>query len=644
MSEREPYAISGELILDGQAYPVSGPIGYTNLGRFAQRVILGDATRDDDDLISTWVLSDFSGGMGRFNLRAGVDEGRYWTGTLWAREPYAITLPRRTMMVAGLNDDSCVPLGVLADRAYFAFGRTIQRWDEITQTLSAAVATLGFDLVSPYITDIKGGAANAVLVLPEGINGYQVFDGTTISAVLTGIHPVAFSKWDDQLWALDVDGTLWATTDPPDEVTVTWTEKARLDGSEEPVQLFTYLDRADNWTLYVISRRSLWAYDPVNAKLIQTQFRDVYHPDMGNGVTIWRPGEDAFLSAGLQVWDWNLASASPMGPGNGDGVPWDLRGRILSLAAETNSMWALVEGAIQRPVEEVPEAATTDTPFDDTLYMAAVGSAVCSVMEWTGFGWHLAWRAETAAAVGPMASLAVLQAQRTVRAWWGYAGNLYTQLIPREMPTMRQLVESRQGDFASVGFLDTGWFDAGMRGFDKLASHVEVNLDIGDATDYFEVLYALDGESTFHSLDRADVQGRRVMPFNVDATGFARGLPWNRIRFILRGFAEHTYDSPLLDSVILKYLKLPLSTGAWRATIPLDFDVWRQRTAQQIKQDLDHLLSQNSFVKMQFGENDLPRRVRITSLDGVDDTGWSDLGSRQIAIAEIVLPASTDRI
>src|SRR4029453_2124140 len=248
-----------------------------------------------------------------------------------------------------------------------------------------------FDLVSPYVATFQGDTVAPGIWCPLGTSGFQIVRDAGPSAVSAVVSPVAFCQWDSRLWVLEVDGTLQASMDG-----VTWTVEATLDGAEEPVQLFTYLDKADNWTLYVVTRRSLWAFDAVNSKLVLTQFRDVYHPDMGNGVAIWRPGEDAFISAGLQVWDWNLASASPMGPGNGDGVPWDLRGRILSLAAETNSMWALVEGALQRPVAEVPAALTGGTPFDEPLYVPEVGSAVCSVMEWTGFGWHLAWRAETA--------------------------------------------------------------------------------------------------------------------------------------------------------------------------------------------------------------------------------------------------------
>jgi hypothetical protein len=635
MSEREAYAISGTIVIDGVHFPVSGPVGYSNLGRFAQKATVGDYSRDSDDLQSAWILSDFTGGFGRYNLRAGLDEGRFWTGTLWAREPFALTLPRRTVVHEGLNRDSAVPLGVLGDRMFALFGRSIQRWDETSESFETpAVATLAADLVSPYVADFQGTAAQPSIILPMGNSGYQAFDGATLTAQYTDIHPVAFCKWDQRLWALSLNGEL-AHTDGVHGTTPTWTTVATLDGSEEPVQLFTYLDRAEQWTLYVVSRRAIWAWDPVSTRLVLTQFRDVYHPDMGRGVTIWRPGEDVFISAGLQVWDWNLASASPMGPGREDGVPWDLRGRILGLTPDINSMWALIEGKSTLTTEE--EALTADTPFDDTLY-APSRQAVCSVFEWTGFGWHIAWRADSAEPAGTLASIAVLQAEGEVRAWWGCHGMLYTQLIPREMTTMRQLIESGAGDFAERGFLDTGWFDAGMRGFSKLGSHVELNLDAAGPEDYFEVLVAYDGESTFQSLGRADHRGRTVFPFNVDGTGFSLGTQWNRIRFVIRAFGSAVTSSPLADSLVLKFLKLPLSSGAWRTTIPLDYQWWGGRTSQTIKEELDTLLAKEGFVKLQFGEDAPVRRCRITSLDGIDDTGWSDLGRRDIAIAEISLP------
>lgn len=601
--------------------------------------------------MSTWALTDFSGGLGRFNLKPGVDEGRFYVGTLWGREPFALTLPRRTQIVEGANLDGVMPLGEMGDRFYAAYGTSVQQWDEVAQTMGAVIATLAAAPISQYIAVYQGSGPGSVsaplMYIPLG-DGYQTFDGVTLSAKILTVTAQAFAKFDQRLWALQTNGLLRSSLDG-----IFWEDQAILDGCEEPVSIFTYLDKADQLALYVVSRSSLWAFDPGSQQLVLTQFRDVFHPDMGRGVTIWHPGEDAYITSGMQVWDWNLAQATPMGPGNGD-LPPELRGRVISLASETNSMWGLVEGAIL--VTDVAEAVVSDTPFDDTFY-AGGANALCSVMEWTGFGWHISWLSDSPSTAGMLSAIKVVQAQEQVRSWWGCQGMLHTQLIPREMPTMRSLVQAGTGDFAERGYLDTGWFDAGMRAFDKLASHIEINMDHANdhnpdwpdpdptaPTTYLELMYALDGDPAWIPLGRAGHTGRTVLPFMVDSTGFSVGMRFNRIRFFIREFTTDSSTSPLMDSLILKFLKLPLSSGAWRATIPLDYDIWKDRSAEQVKADLDALLQKDGFIKVQFGENEPSRRCRLTSLDGTDETGWSNMGRRDIAIAEIALPIDTERI
>lgn len=641
MAEPGTYAISGTVVLDGVHFPVTGPVGYNNLGRFAQKATVGDYTRDSDDLQSAWILTDFTGGMGRFNLRAGVDENRYWTGGLWAREPYTISLPRRTLVIPTANADGQIPLGTLNNRAYFLSGRDLQVWDEVTLAMELpAIATLDFD-ATPFSVTFQGSATLAVptLYIPEGGNGYQTYDGTVLSALITtSVKPVAFCLWDQQLWALQLDGTLSSSLDG-----VTWTVQAKLDGSERPMNLVSYLDRNDNDVLYVVSDTALWAFDANADHLTQTKFRDVYHPDMGRGAVVWRPGEDLYISAGLQVYDWNLSSATPMGPGNPDGVPAELRGRILGLAPELNTLYAYVEGAPAASAGLEAEALQSDTVFDDSAYSPSLG-AFCCVLGWTGFGWHIYWRSPGLSAGSGVAAIRVVRAQGQERLWWTCNGELHTQLIPREMSSMRQLVETNDGDFDLDGYLDTGWFDAGMRGFDKLASHVEMNLDHARDVQYAELSYRIDDDQAWSHIGRATISGRSVFAFNLDGRGFSRGVRFNRIRFLLRLTSNDHANSPLIDSIVFKYLKLPLSSGAWRISIPLDYDVWGSRTVGQIKTELDAALSKSSFVELQFGEHTPSLRVRLTSLDGTDDTGWSDLGRRDIAVAEVPVPAAIERV
>jgi len=67
------------ILFDGVMYPCKAVL-YQNLGRFENRIVTGDPSKDNDELASTKVLSDFSGGIGVLNEKEGADVGRFWFG------------------------------------------------------------------------------------------------------------------------------------------------------------------------------------------------------------------------------------------------------------------------------------------------------------------------------------------------------------------------------------------------------------------------------------------------------------------------------------------------------------------------------------------------------------------------------------
>jgi len=69
---------SGTVEFDGTQYPIEGTVQYQNLARFENRILTGDPSKDNDELMSTKVNSDFSAGLGIYNEKEGADTGRYW--------------------------------------------------------------------------------------------------------------------------------------------------------------------------------------------------------------------------------------------------------------------------------------------------------------------------------------------------------------------------------------------------------------------------------------------------------------------------------------------------------------------------------------------------------------------------------------
>ena len=105
---------------------------------------------------------------------------------------------------------------------------------------------------------------------------------------------------------------------------------------------------------------------------------------------------------------------------------------------------------------------------------------------------------------------------------------------------------------------------------------VEVTTAYGSVT----VSYRTEADpSTWHYLGAADSFGRTVLPINT-INGIYRGLRTTRIELMLTltdtsGSTPLT-ETPIVESVVVKFIKLAQSGAAWLVHVPLsDYDLWR---------------------------------------------------------------------
>ena len=93
-----PTPDADEIIIDGWRFKVvGGVVNVQNLATFQRKTVIGDYTRDSNPVLSTWVLTDFSGGHGVQALEEGADAARYRFGVVDARRPRQITCPPLTV-------------------------------------------------------------------------------------------------------------------------------------------------------------------------------------------------------------------------------------------------------------------------------------------------------------------------------------------------------------------------------------------------------------------------------------------------------------------------------------------------------------------------------------------------------------------
>src|SRR5690606_8386508 len=109
------------------------------------------------------------------------------------------------------------------------------------------------------------------------------------------------------------------------------------------------------------------------------------HRDHGLGATKWR-GE-FFSSVGMGVFKYNGSIQAPMGLDRDQGLPDDIRGKIVDLLGEYNGIYALVSGVEFE--DDFVESLEWDGT-DDQWYVSP-GAAISSLHIWTSYGWHCLW-------------------------------------------------------------------------------------------------------------------------------------------------------------------------------------------------------------------------------------------------------------
>lgn len=622
----------GTVVFDGTPFPVVRDVGYQALLTFSRKVVSGDYSRDSDDLISAKIWTGFPGGIGVLNNRDASDEGKCWYTSAYSRDPYKMTLNRR-VVTAAASPAVKYPLGDLANVFYAATATTVHAWNEATDTFGASVGTLTAAPVT------RGCAWNGKLYIPCGASGYQATNGASVDAINAAVKAVDFATMgqDNRLFALCSDGALKSTLD-----NVTWVTEATLNTSETPHHLVVWMDRTEADTLFISTNAGTYSFDPNSSVLIRTRISNVpSHPDNGLGLASWRPGEDLYESFGLQVGQYSagLSQIAFMGPDRRDGLPDELRGRIVDLCPEFNQLLALVEG-VQVAVGGTPLSAF-DPGHEDEPAELSGSVAVSGLLAYNGYGWHPLWRSGDAS--GSPTWSCVSGAASAYRIWWGWGSRLYTINMPRSFSNPDQQFRTGEGDFEATGQIDTGYFDGAMREFDKLASHIEVNLESATSTETLAVEYLCDYDTAWTALGTANAIGTTILPFNVvtqaDGTSFSEGRAFRRARFraTLSRSATNSALTPVFDSFVLKHIRLPLAGATFNLTVPLYWgeDGWGGRTCDGIKDELNALALKRGFIRMEHGADSF--RTRISFITGSDRTGDDNQGTRTFSLVEVRL-------
>lgn len=601
------------ILLDGVLYPTKGVVGYENLARIENRIVTGNPSKDDDQLLSTKVWDDFSGGCGIFDEKEGSD-----TGTFWDAEGLDIDHPGQLALgpnvqsftISGTN---AFVLGESGNKVHVSFDKNIYAFTEATDTFADTAYDLGFDPVN------KSVLFNGKLWVPQGANGYQTFiSGSGVTAGTVGITAVAFVIWDNKLACIETDGQLswW------NPLTAAWSSPttAILESSQTPKDIVVYYSRSDEPSLYVQTTEALWGYDDVSQIFVRTNVILPKHPDNGKGIAVWRTGETLYIPQSLFVWAWTGPGGtfSPGGPGVKQGIPRAYQGAIVQLTPTLNHLYALIDAS--------------STGSYHSLYRS------------NGMGWTRMWaNANKTDSINWSMNTGVASVQRI---WWDAGNKIYSMELPR-VPTMpREVITNSAGNYATTGYLITSWFDANMQAFKKLSIYAYANMifsEFNAVPSYYSIAsmdyqVALTGADTYPGT-WTNILAIEQSGLNYNFCNFSQYQIRFRILLTATGYPSTGAQtkSPLMDSLVLKYMTIPTNEATFRVTFDLDFEgMFQNRDAQKIAHDLTTLVAKDTLILLEHNQNQY--YVRVSNEAGYDETAESRKKSRTHTFVQVNYP------
>lgn len=212
-----------DITIDGVHFRLRQPLTYTNLATLAPKIVVGDYTQDNNELLSTWVMNDYTGGHGVADLMP-ADSNRYrWSRGIYTRYPNQWSLPYRLFETEPNHDGVYQPLcdALLADgnddidwRHVAANGRRVYV-DNVEQTTVKPAGSPPDEVnLSSIATNkgvvFRGNGSDTLTYIPRGSQGYSLYQHSG-KRLWNFTEPkfVGFCSYDNKVIGVDSDGQLW---------------------------------------------------------------------------------------------------------------------------------------------------------------------------------------------------------------------------------------------------------------------------------------------------------------------------------------------------------------------------------------------------------------------------------------------------
>lgn len=614
--------------LDDQLYDLSGPVQIASLSVLPARITTGAADRDQEQVRSSWILEDWSGGLGIVEMDETTESDRFQFGTLDTRRRRTATRPPKAQSTT--NAPASTRLRTAAQYETSLYGA----WDTKVRLIASGSSAWATPSEGTY-TDLLANGTDS-LVLRLGTSDWLVFadgegtlryDGTTWTYQNgngTTLPDAQFlQEWFARLYTLDVNNVLWWTDD-----FVTWHKVAPLPVPQGSVRrLGIFFDTSQAPQLHATTntgpdgKGGLWIYNAevgTVGQWFRTRLNYPGYPTAGaadewHGDWYQAAGQDTYHNTG-----GSGPTVNPMGLSRDDGLPSDWRGDITSLVSTHN--W-LIAGLTAYDAG----AGLTDALAVDEWFASAVvetSPARSALFAWTGAAWHTIWTG--AQSTLPLDWVGVTAIDRDVRLWWGYAGVAYWQQLPVGVFQPRDLPD---WEYEDTGFVYSSRFDGGHPEWRKLACTWQSALRNASATATAAVQYSIDNGDTWQALTTTTEDRPDPVIFGTDG----EGLEFYHIQLRIDLTASDSSTALEFDFGVLTYV--PNLDRLYSITATIDLS--DPNTSRELEEALQTTLDNGGLVTSSFrreGQEVGPQsgRVFILSYRGLVGSGHETYGKHTV--------------
>jgi hypothetical protein len=614
----------GEISIGGVFFPIEGPLLRSLISILPGKLVIGDASKNDDTLLSHWDLPDAKGGLLVERAIPSRDIDRGYDGNSETRYANAIGLAPEVLSYA--KPVGASPVGVffeLADEAYACFGSDLRRWSSTTGTWVQPGGTA--KTLPAAATDALFVHGNTWIACGDAQN-IQRWNGTALSAVTAGEEATFLCILDTVLYAIKSDGTMRSAVETG---AVVWADEGQLWVQGNITGLHVYRDLQGAPVLYASTNSGLYYYEP-GAKIWHSSSLLIpRHTQGGKAATPWRA--DFFFAAGMSALKYNLTTLSSIGLDRDDGTPGDQNGNIIHFKGSFNWLFAGVRST---------EVALGSNPiYSGDLSAEAdvfpVAESFSSMWASDGNGiWHRLWRSATTS--GDITACELVVSGGVQRLWW-YADDVtYAMVVPAGIHNPQFNPTAR---FQPTAYHITPWFDADWSEQLKLAVRFRIGVKNLSTTERIRVQYGLDDDAGFIDMGWLD-SSVLLSPTGVYTFYFGDklGVPFYRIRFRFDfGRGSDPTRSPLLRFLSLGYIKTIEVIFGYDVTVDT-LRRYRGRSPGQLRAFIDAVAGSQTLVPFMYRDkagDPQQRIVRVTRYRSAEQTGEDDRAKRQLSLSEL---------